>query len=267
MRLRNKLSGRTNAPPVDFALCGSSFHSPRTNMPMTTYLKAILMLAASASAAFSTWAQEPPEVQRRKVPSPPWPSGDERGMANQIGPATYQRCAWHMSQPGAIIYELSQVRSNTMPLSPFTGPYQVKPKPTTSIPGTAHAFKSEPLNQGAEPGPEGSKLDAQRQFGTRSHAQDGKGAVEDDKITSDGGYPQQHVKPTPHAPLPRLGMDKVPPLVTSALLLDAKAFVGGGKPMNAGELVTAKHIEGMLKAQGLARRGVLPGDVVYVYTG
>jgi kynurenine formamidase len=43
--------------------------------------------------------------------------------------------------------------------------------------------------------------------------------------------------------------------------------VGGGKPMNAGEVVTAKHLDAMLKAQGLARRGILPGDVVYVYTG
>ena len=37
--------------------------------------------------------------------------------------------------------------------------------------------------------------------------------------------------------------------------------------MKAGEVVTAKHIEAMLKAQGLAKRGILPGDVVYVYTG
>ena len=30
---------------------------------------------------------------------------------------------------------------------------------------------------------------------------------------------------------------------------------------------TAAHIEGMLRAQGLARRGILPGDMVWVYTG
>jgi kynurenine formamidase len=32
-------------------------------------------------------------------------------------------------------------------------------------------------------------------------------------------------------------------------------------------VVTAKHIEAMLKSQGLAKRGILPGDVVYVRTG
>ena len=81
-----------------------------------------------------------------------------------------------------------------------------------------------------------------------------------------GGFTQKDVKPTPDSPLLKLGMDKVPPIITSAVLLDAKAYKK--KPMNAGELVSAaKHIEGMLKAQGLAQRGVLPGDVVYVRTG
>jgi kynurenine formamidase len=230
---------------------------------MTTYLKAILFIFAFSAMA----ADEPPKLQRLKVPPPPWSAGDERGMANQIGPATFQRCAWHMSQPGAISYEISQLRSNTMPLSPFAGPYQHKPKPTSGIPGSAHAFNSETLNEGAEPGQQGTQFDALGHFAARSQPWDGKSPLEDEKITYYGGFTQKEVKPTPDSPLLRLGMDKVPPIVTSAVLLDAKAFVGGGKPMAAGELVTAKHIEGMLKAQGLARRGILPGDVVYVHTG
>ena len=54
-------------------------------------------------------------------------------------------------------------------------------------------------------------------------------------------------------------------IITSAVLLDAKAYKG--KSMEAGELVTAKDLQAMLKAQGLGQRGVLPGDVVYVRTG
>ncbi len=80
-----------------------------------------------------------------------------------------------------------------------------------------------------------------------------------------GGLPQSEVKPTPDSPLLKLGMDKIPPIVTSAVLLDAKAYKKGA--MKDGELVTAKDLEGMLKAQGLSPRGVLPGDVVYVRTG
>jgi kynurenine formamidase len=232
---------------------------------MPAHLKAIPFLCLAAGIAFA--ADEPPKLQRLKVPSPPWKAGDERGMANQIGPATFQRCAWHMSQPGAIAYEISQVRSNTMPLSPFAGPYQQKPKPTSGIPGSAHAFNSETTNEGAEAAQQGTQFDALGHFAVRSQPWDGKSSLEDEKLTYYGGFVQKDVKPTPDSPLLKLGMDKVPPIVTSAVLLDAKRFVGGGAPLKAGQLVTAKHIEGMVKAQGLAQRGILPGDVVYVYTG
>jgi kynurenine formamidase len=67
--------------------------------------------------------------------------------------------------------------------------------------------------------------------------------------------------------LNKLGIEKVPPIVTTAVLLDAKTHLGKGKPMEAGALVTAKDIEAMLKAQGLGKRGIQPGDVLYVYTG
>ena len=57
-----------------------------------------------------------------KAPAPPWPAGDERGMANTLGEATNLRCGWHLSQRGARTYEASFVRSNTMPKSPFDNP-------------------------------------------------------------------------------------------------------------------------------------------------
>ena len=140
-------------------------------------LKSILA-AGLCVAACCAFAAEPEKVQRLKVPSPPWPAGDERGMGNQMGPATLQRCAWHMAQPGAKPYELSQLRSNTMPLSPFSGPYAVKPSPTAGIPGTAHAFNTETLNQGADPGQQGTQFDALGHFGVRSQPWDGKSAFE-----------------------------------------------------------------------------------------
>jgi hypothetical protein len=37
--------------------------------------------------------------------------------------------------------------------------------------------------------------------------------------------------------------------------------------MNAGEVITSQHLEAMLETQGLGKRGIHPGDVVYVYTG
>jgi len=208
---------------------------------------------------------EPEKLQRLKVPAPPWAAGDERGMANQIGPATYIRCGWHLQQPGSKAYELSHVRSNTMPASPFAAPTELKPKATAGIPGTAQAFNSEQLNQNAEPSQHGTQMDALGHFAHFRQPWDGKSPFPPETATYYAGHTQNEVKPTPDSPLLRLGMDKVPPIVTSAVLLDAKAYKK--KAMEAGERVTAADLEAMLKAQGLARRGILPGDVVYVRTG
>ncbi len=75
------------------------------------------------------------------------------------------------------------------------------------------------------------------------------------------------MKPKPDSPLHKLGIDKVPPIITTAVLLDAKTHLGGGRPMQPGQLVTAENIEAMLKAQGLGQRGLMPGDVLYIHTG
>ena len=208
---------------------------------------------------------EPEKLQRAKVPPPPWPAGDERGMANQIGPATYQRCAWHMQQPGARAYELSHVRSNTMPLSPFAGAYQVKPLPSSGIPGSAHVFNLETYNEGAQPGQQGTQFDALGHFASIKQPWDGKSELPAGEAVYYGGFTQKDVKPTPDSPLLKLGLDKVPPIVTSAVLIDVKGY--RKKSLEAGELVSAADLENSLKAQGLARRSVLPGDVVYVRTG
>ena len=223
------------------------------------------LLAISLLFGVAAHAQEPDNLRRAKVPAPPWPAGDERGMANQIGPATQLRCAWHMQQPGARPYELSYVRSNTMPASPFAAPTQSKPKATAGIPGTGHAFNSESLSDGAEPAQQGTQMDALGHFAYFRQPWDGKSEFPAEAALYYGGFTQKDVKPTPDSPLLRLGIDKVPPIVTSAVLFDAKAYKKGA--MKEGELVTAKDLEGMLKAQGLAQRGVLPGDVALVRTG
>ena len=229
---------------------------------MRAHLSWILLLAP-----LLVHAAEPLKLQRAPLPNPPWPAGDERGMANQIGAATWNRCAWHLTLPGAQAYELSQIRSNTMPLSPFAGPYAMKAKPTAGIPMTAHVFNMDQINEGADPGQQGTQFDALGHFGALRQPWDGKTALPAEQAAYYGGFAQHDVKPTPDSSLARLGVEKAPPLITSAVLLDAKAHVGKGQPMKAGELVTVKHIEEMLKAQGLGFRGILPGDVVYVHTG
>ena len=45
----------------------------------------------------------------------------ERGMTNLLGADTYMRCSKHLQNPMAKTYELSYLRTKTMPLSPFAG--------------------------------------------------------------------------------------------------------------------------------------------------
>ena len=56
------------------------------------------------------------------IARPLWPPGDEIGMANTLGPGTWQRCATYLANAKAKSYELSYLRSNTMPQSPFGVP-------------------------------------------------------------------------------------------------------------------------------------------------
>ena len=223
---------------------------------------ALLALGAGAAGAF-----EPPALvaQSTKAASPPWPAGDERGMANTLGEATTGRCGWHLIQKGARTYEASFVRSNAMPKSPFANPSLSKPKPTAGVPFSAHAFNSEAFDAGAEPQQQGTQIDAIGHFASIEGPWNPKDPFPADQAKYYGGFKQADVKPTPDSPLLKLGIEKIPPLVTTAVLLDAKRLKG--KTLGDGQLVTAADIEAMMKAQGLARRGILPGDMVWIYTG
>ncbi|MEZ5650904.1 MAG: cyclase family protein [Burkholderiaceae bacterium] len=234
------------------------------------HLKA--MIPAALAMAFATTpghAVEPPELIQlaRQAPTPPWPAGDELGMANTLGEATNRRCAWHMAQPGARWYEASHPRSNTMPKSPFASGAGVKAKPTAGVPGSRHAFNSEAFEAGAEPGQQGTQIDALGHFAVKGASWDPAKPFSADDASYYGGYKQAEVKPSADSLLQRLSIDKIPPLVSTAVVLDAKAHVGGGERMKDGQLVTAEHIKAMLAAQGLGERGLLPGDMVWIYTG
>src|SRR5499427_4958870 len=198
--------------------------------------------------------------------APRWPAGDELGMANTLGSTTWKRCAPHLANPKAKAYELSYLRSNTMPQSPFGTPLIDKYRPTVGIPGTMHAFNGEETVSG-EPGAQGTQMDAIGHFAVLPEKWDGKSPFPADKAKYYGGFSQQDVKPTPDSALQKLGIEKAPPIVTTAVLLDAKAHLGKGKAMEPGQLVKAADIEAMLKAQGLSERGIQAGDVLYIYTG
>ena len=73
-----------------------------------------------------------------------WPAGDEIGMANALGPDTWKRCAPHLSKPKAKSYELSHLRSNTMPQSPFGTPLKACRVPGMPTVGRYLSFSGVP---------------------------------------------------------------------------------------------------------------------------
>jgi kynurenine formamidase len=114
-------------------------------------------------------------------------------------------------------------------------------------------------------GAQGTHIDALGHFGAIDKPWDGSGEFPVDEAFYYGGWKQRDVKPDASSTLEKLGIDKVPPMITSAVLLDAKAHFG--HTLAAGTVIGVKEIEAMLKAQGLKDRGLLPGDVLYVHTG
>ena len=116
--------------------------------------------------------------------------------------------------------------------------------PTVGIQGTRHAFNTDDRDR--DPNQQGTQMDALGHFAVLPEAWDGKGEFPSGGAAYYGGYKQSEVKPTPDSPLKKLGIDKVPPIVTTAVLLDAKAHLGRGSAMQPGQLVTAADIEAML---------------------
>lgn len=223
------------------------------------------LLAAGATAQT---ADEAAVIERSlaMTPTGPWPAGDQAGMGNTQGPGTWLRCAAEMTKPGAQAYELSHERFNEMPQSPFGAPLVYEYRPTVGIPGTKHAFNGEHVTSG-EPGAQGTQMDALGHFAQFAEAWSGEGDFPAGDAIYYGGMTQDEVKPAPDAPLRKLGIEQAPPIVTSALLLDAAGGLNGGAALAPGQMVSAADIGAMLEAQGLGWRGVLPGDVVLIHTG
>lgn len=133
------------------------------------------------------------------------------------------------------------------------------------MPGTVHAHNGERLT--GSPTQQGTHLDALGHFGVLPAAWDGSNPFPADRVKYFGGLGQSEVKPDPGAGLARLGVDCVPPIVTSAVLLDASAHLAGGEMLIAGQEIGPADIKSILDIQGLGERGILPGDALLIHTG
>src|SRR5260370_2876615 len=150
----------------------------------------LLLAFATASALVAAAVAQAATAASR------WGGGDEVGMANPPGAATWQRCAQALANPKAKSYEVSYLRSNTMPQSPFGVPLRDKYRPTVGIPGTVHAFNGEETVSG-EPGAQGTQMDAIGHFAVLPEVWDGKGDFPADRATYYGGHNRPRTQATP----------------------------------------------------------------------
>ena len=192
---------------------------------------------------------------------------DQRGMTNLLGTDTYLRCSKEMSDPKSKVYELSYKRTSTMPLSPFAGEYKPKFLPEIPWAGSRQVFTMDVLNENVNDGNQGTQMDALGHFGYTDEIWDGSGEADLTSLKYFGKYKGKEVKPNPDSPLKKLGIETVPPIITTAVFIDVRKHIFKGRAMKAGEYVTVKHIEETIQKSGLKDRGILPGDVVLINTG
>ena len=191
----------------------------------------------------------------------------QRGMSNILGLETWSRCSNLISNPDSRSYELSYLRTQSMPLSPFAGEYKPKFLPASSMPNTVQIFTMDVLNENVNDGNQGTQMDALGHFGHLDSPWDGKSELDISNAKFYGGFTGKEVKPSHDSPLLKLGMETVPPIITSAVLIDVKKYAYDGKSMLAGEYVTIEDIEKSIKSSSLKSRGIIEGDVVLIYTG
>ena len=191
----------------------------------------------------------------------------QRGMTNLLGIDTNLRCSQQMSNPKAKTYELSYKRTASMPLSPFAGEYKPKFLPEVPWAGSRQVFTMDVLNENVNDGNQGTQMDALGHFGYTDKVWNGEGEADLSSLKYFGEIDGKEVKPTPDSPLKKLGIESVPPIITTAVFLDVRKHIFRGKAMNAGEYVTVKHVEDTIAKSRIKDRGILPGDVVLINTG
>lgn len=201
------------------------------------------------------------------APLPNWGEEDELGNANYLGTATTQRCALQMLHPNAKVYELGFPHSSTMPASPFASqPFQLTPHPSAGIPFTRHIGNEESIS--GILAHQGTQLDALGHFGSMDDLWFGEGPIPSATGVYYNGFTQEEIKPTDDSLMQHLGVENVPPIVTSAVIFDAMEW-NGGEALEPGVAITKSDLVGMILSDPKLwlRGGILPGDAVYIRTG
>ena len=112
------------------------------------------------------------------------------------------------------------------------------------------------LNEDVNDGNQGTQMDALGHFGHLDEPWDGETELDISNVTFFGGLKGDVVKPSKESPLLKLGIETVPPIITTAILIDVKKYAYDGKSMSAGEYVSINDINKSIESSSLKSRGI-----------
>jgi len=202
------------------------------------------------------------------VPTPGpsgWGAGDQLGNGNTQSYGTRLRCSVRLADPQAKVYDLSRPFSETMPQALFAeAPVDFTFVPTFGLPFVRQVGNGEIFTGSL--GSQGTQMDALGHFGVMPQIWNPfvDPAPPTGTATYYNGFTQAQVKPNANGEMAALSIDKAPPIITTAVILDLKELLGHS--MVAGELITVDMLEDAIDEQ-VHVRGILPGDAVYIRTG
>ena len=226
---------------------------------MTCQASASLRLVAVAALAIvgaAAGAIEPANLiaLSKTSPAPPWPAGDERGMANTLGAATTLRCGWHLSQRGAthlrgvvraLEHDAASRRSRTRRAASPSRPPACRSRrtPSTARPSTPAPSRSSRARRSTR---SATSRRSRRRGIRRIRSRPTTRATT--AATSSRTSSRRRIRRCSSSASRRSRRSSRPRCCSTR-----RRHVGKGKAMADGEVVTAAHIEAMLKAQGLGQ--------------
>ena len=222
-------------PPPPVVLSRHSLLPPNQQsqvMPRSDFRHAALAAGAvlAIGASTTSGAVEPAALiaMSAKSPAPPWPAGDQRGMANGLGEATTLRCGWHLTQ---------RVRALTRPRSSLQHDAEVTLRQPLAEPAETHGRRAVLGTRVQQRG-----LRRRRRAAAAGHTDRRPRALRFDQgaVEPEGSVPRPTMPATTAAtssrrsnPAPLRHCSSSASrtsrrLLTTALLLDAKSYVGKG---------------------------------------
>jgi kynurenine formamidase len=208
-------------------------------MRIATAVAALALAAGAGPLLAQSWQ---PPAQAQRCPSK-WGTGDERGAANHMRPATVMRAA-QLIKTGQVV-ELGRVLESNMPLF-GTRRFEIHTKRTGPPLGSNQRRSNEELVI-TEIGQVGTQFDM---FPHQTIGDQFYNCFDNDEIATRNGFT-------------KLGVEKIGTLFTRGVLIDVAALKGV-QALPAGYEITAADLQSGLQRQGVSLRA---GDAVLIHTG